>query len=87
MTKKGKYSLGFAVGSLLLCTVNYANWMRPTSCDDCYYDYGLPFAFLREGGFEHGRYILWPGVLGDLLTTLLVGLIVGIVFARFATRL
>jgi hypothetical protein len=65
MTKKGKYTLGFAVRASRLCTVNYANRMRPISCDDCYYDYGLPFAFLREGGFEHGRYILWPRLLGD----------------------
>ena len=87
MTKKGKYTLGFAVRASRLCTVNYANRMRPISCDDCYYDYGLPFAFLREGGFEHGRYILWPGLLGDLMIALVVSLILGFLLARFATRL
>ena len=87
MTKKGRYTLGFAVGALLFCTENYANRMRPISRDDCYDDYGLPFALLREGEFEHGCYILWPGLIGDLLVTLVVGLILGFLLARFATRL
>lgn len=87
MTRKGKYALGSAVAFLLFFSVNYANHMRRTYCDDCYYDYGLPFTFLREGGFEHGRYIFRSGLLGDLLVTLVAGLILRFLLARFATRL
>jgi hypothetical protein len=87
MTTRGKYALGFALAILLFCTVNELNNLRRTPCCDFYFDWGLPFAWLRLGGFEHGRYILWHGLVADALITLLAGLGFGFLLARFGKRL
>jgi hypothetical protein len=87
MTRKAKYTLGLAIAILLWCGVNAWEYSRPTACCDFVYFYGLPFVFLREGGFASARCILWRGMLEDILVTLFVGLAFGFLLARFGKRL
>ena len=39
-------------------------------CWDCFAHYGFPFAYYNMGGFVGGAGIIWPGLLGDLVTVI-----------------
>jgi hypothetical protein len=52
-----------AASSLVL--VNIANFLRPVSCADCFFPYGVPFTLFRGGGFAGGGGIVWLGLVAD----------------------
>ena len=49
----------------ILVIVNIANFLRPVSCADCFFPYGLPFTLFTEGGFAGGGGIVWLGLVAD----------------------
>ena len=62
-----RYGVSLSMGVCLFVAINYKNFFRPHICSDCFFPYGLPFTFFREGGFGDGGGIVWGGVMGDLL--------------------
>jgi hypothetical protein len=53
---------------------NYFNITRPVICDDCFFPYGLPFTFFREGGFAGGGGYVWQGIVSDFLVVIAFGM-------------
>lgn len=86
MTKKGKYTLGLAAAFLLFWTANVIERLRP-ECYDCHARHGVPFAYVRDGGWVGNWGFLWPGLVADLVVVVLVGLLLGAILSRFAGKL
>jgi hypothetical protein len=87
MTKKGKFALGVAVAFLVFCTVNFVDRLRPPTSFDFYAPRGIPFTYWHEGGIAGDWGFVWLGLLGDMLFTIVLGLIVGALLVRFAQEL
>jgi hypothetical protein len=66
--------IGISVSACVFAAVNYVHLRRPVTCYDCFFPYGFPFTFFREGGFGGGGGIVWGGMAGDLLIVLGVGM-------------
>jgi len=62
---------------LIFAVANYLHWRRLETCDDCFFPYGLPFAFFRKGGYAGGGGIVWVGVIGDAIALILLSVAIG----------
>jgi hypothetical protein len=60
-------------GAAIFGVVNLSNFLRPVTCWDCFFPYGIPFTFFREGGFAGGGGIVWIGATGDAAIVLSFG--------------
>jgi hypothetical protein len=67
------HGISLLASALLFGVVNYFNLTRPVTCHDCFFRYGFPFTFFREGGFAGGGGIVWSGVAGDSLVIVALG--------------
>jgi hypothetical protein len=56
--------LFISIGELV--RLNYHQLSLGPGCDDCFFPYGEPLTFFREGGFAGGGGIVWTGLIGDL---------------------
>ena len=65
-----RYGISVFVSLCLFVAINYMNFKRPRDCADCFYLYGVPFTFFREGGFVSIRELIWGGVVADLLVVM-----------------
>ena len=73
----GLLAAGALASAVYWGDVNYRNWHRPVSCDDCFFPYGVPFTFYRNGGFAGGNGFVWTGVAGNLLVVAASALLIG----------
>jgi hypothetical protein len=72
-----RYAIGLIFSACLFGIANQLNFHRSTACDDCELPYGVPFTFLRAGGFFAVREYLWLAVLADSALVVLLGTILG----------
>jgi hypothetical protein len=72
-----RYLFSVVAATLVWACANLAHYYPRVTCWDCFWPYGLPFTFYRQGGFAGGGGWVWSGVLGDLTIVLLVGFLVG----------
>ncbi len=56
------------------------------SCADCFFHYGVPFAYFNEGGFGGGGGYIWSGVLADGLLIVGSGVVVALTWKRLVKR-
>jgi hypothetical protein len=68
-----KILAGVSASTCLFAIVNYANFRKPATCADCYFERGLPFAFFQEGGFAGDSGYIGRGVAADSLVVLKIG--------------
>jgi hypothetical protein len=66
------YLRAFLVVVLAFALANCIDLLRRRPCCDFIYTRGVPFAFLREGGFQGLHQTLWLGIALDLATVLAV---------------
>lgn len=77
----------FLISSIAFGSLNYAHFHRVAYCTDCFVFYGLPFTFVREGGFVGTTSILWSGLFADLLAVVVVSLVLAEFWKRQSARL
>jgi len=82
--KTWKYAVSMLSVASLLGIANALNLSRTVSCFDCFFPYGVPFAFYQEGGYAGGAGILWRGVAADALVLLVCGVAVAKVWERIS---
>ena len=82
MTRKYVISLGLAAGLFLLL-----NSLQKTTCSDCFFRQGLPFAYFNEGGYVGGGGYIWLGVVGNFLVVVVTGISLGWMWTRIAGRI
>jgi hypothetical protein len=81
MKKETKCFIGLLAALSVFAAMNLIHFLRPLTCWDCFFPYGLPFTFFHEGGFAGGR-----GLLADLLIALIVGAAIGSAWIGFSER-
>jgi hypothetical protein len=81
-----RYLIGALGAIVALGVVNYLDYSRPVPCCDSFREGGLPFRFLREGGFGGTRNLLWGGLAGDIGAMALLGGLVWFVWDRVVRR-
>ena len=57
----------------VFAVVNYIHAMRNVTCWDCFFPYGLPFTFFREGGYAGGGGFVLYGAALDALVVIAGG--------------
>jgi len=72
MYRRLQDGIGFLASATVFGVVNYLHFSRPVTCDDCFFPYGLPFTFFREGGFAGGGGLVWEGIALNLNVVVLV---------------
>jgi hypothetical protein len=79
----------FAVGSFValtfLGTVNLFSYYRMpaySTIDDGFVGCGWPFWLYASGGFAHYSFIIWTGVLGNVVVALCAGRVLGWVLEK-----
>jgi hypothetical protein len=75
--KADRFVVAFAATGLVFVIANTVHFLRPVSCNDCFYPYGVPFIFYREGGYAGGGGFVLRGLAADTLTVLVSGLVLG----------
>jgi hypothetical protein len=55
-------------------------------CDDCFFLYGVPFAYFNEGGFAGGGGYILSGVLGDGIVVIICGAVMAEIWGWFAKK-
>ena len=81
MNRPWVFAIGFAVGLLIFVSANvisYRQMLRGTVLTDAPTAYGFPFKFHASSGFG-GEWILWSGLIADILIAVCVGAILGLI--------
>jgi hypothetical protein len=78
-----KYSLAVAATALVFVVVNTILFLRPETCADCFFPYGVPFTFYRDGGFAGGGGFVLRGLAADAATVIVVAVLLGSVWRTF----
>jgi hypothetical protein len=64
VTRK-RFQSSIIAAATVLVLVNIVHFLRPVSCYDCFFPYGLPFTLFMEGGYGGGRVFVWTGIVAD----------------------
>jgi len=62
--------------------VNYLSFISPANnfnCDDCLLSFGFPFYLYEKGGFFTVNQFIWSGLIADVLISILLSFVAGIV--------
>lgn len=86
MTTSLRYGAAFAGSSFLFIIANLVHFLRPVTCWDCFFPYGVPLTLYQMGGEGGGAGIVWRGVAGDVACIIVVALLVGRVWQELATQ-
>jgi len=62
---QNRFQWGTLVSASVLVAINIAHFLRPVSCADCFFPYGLPFTLFTEGGYGGGGGFVWSGLVAD----------------------
>ncbi|SRR5260370_39432443 len=86
MNRSRRYGIVFFAVAIIFVIVNIHNFLRPITCRDCFFPYGMPFTLYEEGGEGGGAGIVWGGLLADAAIIVVVSALLGRVWQAFATR-
>lgn len=81
-----RYTFAFALASLTFLVANTIHLLRPITCFDCFFPYGVPFTFYHDGGYGGGAGFAWTGLAADAVCVLVVALIIGRIWETLAGR-
>ena len=71
------YVFGVLLSACIFGIINYRHYHRPQHCVDCFFPYGVPFTIYHQGGYAGGAGFVWPGLVGDLILMILLGIAIG----------
>jgi len=87
MTTSRRYAIAFIAVGGAFAVANVLHFLRPLTCEDCFFPYGIPFTLYRDGGMAGGAGIVWRGVAADativIVSSVLVGRIWHMLFGNF----
>jgi hypothetical protein len=86
MTTPLRYGTAFARICFLFIIANLIYFLRPVTCWDCSFPYGVPLTFYQKGGEGGGAGIVWKGLAGDVASIIVVALLVGRAWQALATQ-
>jgi hypothetical protein len=66
-----------AATGLLFAVANTAHFLRRVTCYDCFFPYGLPFTFYRDGGEGGGGGLESRGLAADAAVVMVVAALLG----------
>jgi len=78
------YSISFAAVGLVFAILNTVHFLRPPTCWDCFFPYGVPFTLYHDGGYAGGNGFVWGGLAADVGCVVLAALLVGCAWERIA---
>ena len=81
-----RYSIAFATTGLVFVVANTVHFLRPVTCWDCFFPYGVPFTFYRAGGFAGGGGLVMRGLAIDTAIVLVSAGLLGAFWQWIATR-
>lgn len=81
-----RYRLALALACLTFMVANTIHFLRPITCSDCLFPYGVPFTLYHDGGFAGGAGIAWTGLAADAVCVVAAALMVGRVWEALALR-
>jgi hypothetical protein len=70
---KHRYQISTIAALVAFAIINVIHRFRPVTCWDCFWPYGLPFTFYREGGYGGGGGWVWSGLLADSAVVIFAG--------------
>ena len=71
------YIATFATTGLVFVAANTVHFLRPATCWDCFFPYGLPFTLYQNGGFAGGAGFVWRGLAADIACVVGTALLAG----------
>jgi hypothetical protein len=80
-----RYSLAFLMTIWAFGLVNTLHFLRPVTCSDCSFPYGLPFTIYRNSGNAGGGLLL-RGLAADAATIVAISLLLGALLQREAAK-
>ena len=86
MSKSSRYAIVFFVAALVFVAANIHDFLRPKTCHDCFFPYGIPFTLYQEGGEGGGAGIVWTGLLADAVIVIVSSVLVAAVWQTLAKR-
>ncbi|HEV3511222.1 MAG TPA: hypothetical protein VGS05_05925 [Candidatus Sulfotelmatobacter sp.] len=81
-----KYRLALAATCLSFVVANTVHLLRRVTCYDCFFPYGVPFTFYRDGGYAGGGGLELRGLFADGLTVIICGVLIGGIWQRLAAK-
>jgi hypothetical protein len=81
-----RYTFALALTSLTFVDANTIHFLRPITCADCFFPYGVPFTLYHDGGYGGGAGIAWAGLAADAGCVVVAALIIGRLWEALANR-
>jgi hypothetical protein len=71
------YAIALFTTALVFVIANTIHLLRPATCADCFFPYGLPFTLYHDGGFAGGAGFVWVGLAADIACVVGIALLIG----------
>jgi hypothetical protein len=72
-----RYGIALAATGLVFAVANTIHLLRRVTCDDCFFPYGLPFTFYRDGGEGGGAGLELRGLAADAAVVIVSAALLG----------
>jgi hypothetical protein len=80
-----RYGVAFLMTVWAFGVVNTLHFLRPVTCSDCSFSYGLPFTLYRNAGNAGGGGLALRGLAADAAMVAAISLLVGAVWQHVTT--
>ena len=81
-----RYGIALFATIWVFGVVNTLHFLRPVTCSDCFFPYGLPFTLYRNGGNAGGGGLVLRGLAADAAMVVAISLLVGAVWQHETTK-
>jgi hypothetical protein len=86
MNGSRRYGIAFFVVAFVFVAANIRSFLRPVTCFDCFFPYGVPFTLYQEGGYAGGAGIVWRGLAADITIVIVTSALAGRIWQMFAGK-
>jgi hypothetical protein len=81
-----RYGIALAATCLVFVVANTVHFVRRVTCYDCFFPYGVPFTFYRDGGYAGGGGLVLRGLAADAVTVIVFTVLLGALWQWFAAK-
>jgi hypothetical protein len=86
MNSSRRYAIAAFAVAIVFVAANARNFLRPITCWDCFFPYGVPFTLYQEGGEGGGAGIVWKGLAADAAIVTFASALLGRLWQSLATK-
>jgi hypothetical protein len=72
-----RYGIALAATGIVFAAANTLHFLRRVTCYDCFFPYGVPFTFYRDGGYAGGGGLVLRGLAADTGTVIVSTVLIG----------